>query len=198
MIHTFSIDQRFVKWLWYLDTSCNSIDVAKKITRILVGANWLMSRVYIDDIRVIQKSAGVSMVKMLLPSDSEWCISIFTDEWLMSWSAIRCDRTLPCQVKIRRLFSRALTGRNRMVCYDAFDHTNDKTSVVIRCKRTGWDWNKFRGTSASGGGSGRPEKSTVVNMAEILGWWELIISINGQWVARRWRRNKCRETRASI
>lgn len=57
----------FVEWLRYLDASCNFIDVAKKMTLILVGTYGFMSRAYIDGIGIIQKSKGVGMVEMVLP-----------------------------------------------------------------------------------------------------------------------------------
>jgi hypothetical protein len=53
--------------LRYLDASCNFIDVAKKMTLILVGTYWFMSRAYIDNIGIIQKSNRVGMVEIVLP-----------------------------------------------------------------------------------------------------------------------------------
>ena len=59
-----ALTKDIVKSTQYLDASCNSINVAKKITLVLMGTNWLVSRAYIDNIGVIQELTGISMAKV--------------------------------------------------------------------------------------------------------------------------------------
>lgn len=101
----------------YLDASRNSINFTKNMTLILVSTDWFMSGTHIDDMGIIQKSTGVSAMKVVFPLRQ--CILIGTSERFVELLYLKTHRTVnayPSEVQccsiccLMRWISRWLTS----------------------------------------------------------------------------------------